>query len=70
MNQLTIGQLFYRFFVSIMILIVFLSVIMYFSVRNIGLFDFIVFVGIEFLIILMTIWLNNKIKKNNQHNRG
>jgi hypothetical protein len=46
-----------------MILVVFISMIMYAFVRKINLLDFIIFVGVECLIIVLVIWLYSKIKK-------
>jgi hypothetical protein len=60
--QMTIGELFYKIFVSFMIIIVLLSTITYFFARNIKLPDFIVFAVVESLLIILVVWLYKRTK--------
>jgi hypothetical protein len=62
---MTIAQLFYKIFVSFMIIIVLLSGIMYFFVRKIKPADFIVFASVESVIIILAVLLYYRTKKGN-----
>jgi hypothetical protein len=58
---MSLVEAFYRLFLAFMTLIIFVSTVIYMFGGKVSLSNFLVFVGVDILIIVIAIWIHRKI---------
>jgi len=58
---MSLSEAFYRLFLAFMTLIILVSIVIYMFGGKVSLSNFLVFVGVDILIIVIAIWIHRKI---------
>jgi hypothetical protein len=58
---MSLSEAFYRLFLAFMTLIILVSTVIYMFGGKVSLSNFLVFVGVDILIIVIAIWIHRKI---------